>query len=95
VPLINCPHCGKTMFRISGWADLDHCLDCGKPLAGKEIDRGGWDRASTNALNEARRAVRMHRASGVGDRRPDLRVAVDGRDLRTRSRRSGAPIGGR
>jgi sarcosine oxidase delta subunit len=53
VPLIDCPHCGKTTFTINGWADLDRCPDCGKPLARREIDRRGLDRASADALDEA------------------------------------------
>jgi hypothetical protein len=28
-----CPHCGELNLTITGWADLDRCVSCGKPLA--------------------------------------------------------------
>ncbi|HEY8466258.1 MAG TPA: hypothetical protein VIL04_05590 [Solirubrobacterales bacterium] len=33
MPLVRCPHCGEDTFAITGWADLDHCANCGRPLA--------------------------------------------------------------
>lgn len=39
--LIDCPHCGETVFTVNGWADLDRCPECGKPLArARRFDRG-------------------------------------------------------
>jgi hypothetical protein len=66
VPLIDCPHCDKKTFTISGWADLDRCPGCGKPLARRKIDRRDFDRASVNALDEDRR---VSRAGDGGHRR--------------------------
>jgi Zn-finger nucleic acid-binding protein len=31
--MVICPHCGARVFTITGWADLDHCPDCGRVLA--------------------------------------------------------------
>ena len=33
VPVINCPHCREQAFTIEGWADMDTCPSCGRPLA--------------------------------------------------------------
>ncbi len=30
--MIICPSCGEPTFVITGWADLDHCANCGEPL---------------------------------------------------------------
>ena len=40
MPLIRCPHCGDDTFTITGWADLDHCATCGRPLGGGRIELG-------------------------------------------------------
>jgi hypothetical protein len=58
MPLINCPHCGERTFTISGWADLDRCPSCDKPLARSRADRGALSRAAIKARNEAQRITR-------------------------------------
>jgi hypothetical protein len=40
MPLIRCSHCGEDAFSIEGWADLDHCPSCGRPLARRPIEHG-------------------------------------------------------
>lgn len=40
MPLMRCPHCGEDTFTITGWADLDHCSSCGRPLVGRPIKLG-------------------------------------------------------
>jgi hypothetical protein len=40
MPLIRCPHCGDDTFTIAGWADLDHCATCGRPLGERRIEIG-------------------------------------------------------
>lgn len=34
MPLIRCQQCGEDTFAITGWADLDHCANCGELLVG-------------------------------------------------------------
>ena len=38
MPPIRCPHCGEDTFTIAGWADLDRCANCGRPLGGRRFE---------------------------------------------------------
>lgn len=36
MPMVTCPHCGERTFTIAGWAAVDRCPSCGKPLGTEE-----------------------------------------------------------
>jgi len=44
MPKVTCPGCGERTFAITGWADLDHCANCGRPLATSDINPAGPNR---------------------------------------------------
>ena len=41
--MITCPSCGEETFTITGWADVDHCANCGRPLTGAELEPADVD----------------------------------------------------
>lgn len=49
--MIRCPYCDEETFTITGWADLDHCASCGRPLGERTIEIGA-------ALDAMRRFAR-------------------------------------
>jgi hypothetical protein len=63
MPVIRCPHCGARNLAITGWANLDTCADCGRPLA-------------TRGLREIEAEVRQQ-LYGRADRSPPKRTKPD------------------
>ncbi len=53
--MITCPSCGEETFTITGWTDVDHCANCGRPLTGAELEPADVDadRAEAGARGQA------------------------------------------
>jgi ribosomal protein L37E len=59
---IRCRECGELTWTIRGWADLDHCASCGRPLteeepaeaepAQKTSRRRRWDPDATREIKD-------------------------------------------
>ena len=52
MPLIRCPHCGEDTFAFAGWAAVDHCANCGRPLGGRPIELGATLKAKRRFSRE-------------------------------------------
>ena len=67
--MIICPHCGERVFTISGWADVDHCPECGRVLA----PEGAIERKVRERIQ--REAGRFRKAGPSSSRRFAIRRA--------------------
>ena len=71
MPLTTCPGCGEQTFTITGWADLDHCANCGRLLAMRGPGSLSGTRAAAAPSRDPRpgRTAAPSRANGAGVRR--------------------------
>jgi ribosomal protein L37E len=68
-----CRHCGNQNFTVAGWADLDSCSCCGRPLgrsAASEVSDYATRRSETEAVLEQRSTGL---SSSTGGRSSDCR----------------------
>ena len=40
MPYLKCPHCHESTFTFAGWADVDHCPECGHVLSERTTGAG-------------------------------------------------------
>jgi hypothetical protein len=38
MPMVTCPSCGEDTFTVTGWADIDRCPYCGRPLMIRKLE---------------------------------------------------------
>jgi len=61
MPMITCPSCGEDTFTIAGWAAVDHCPYCGRPLAVRKLKLERTLRAKRKLAPRAQRLDRSSR----------------------------------
>jgi hypothetical protein len=47
-----CPSCGEDVFTITGWAEVDHCPYCSRPLAIRRIRMPNVERLRREAADD-------------------------------------------
>jgi hypothetical protein len=57
--MMMCIHCKERVFTIVGWADVDHCPECGRVLTPGAIQR----RVHEQVVREVRRFDRGERTT--------------------------------
>lgn len=64
---VTCRHCEAKTFTITGWADLDHCSECGHALAVRDpLIQAATVRRLTGSAGSTRPANPRDRTPAAG-----------------------------